>query len=272
MAGEQRHQAAASAGDAGSRHVLRQIAGGDAAQTAQRVDHRTRAAQQRGRARIGAEFALTREVHHDGGSQDTEHDLTDDHGDHIADARAAGLFVVAAQKAVHQVADHARQEEHESVDHALDQRQRHHVAVLNVCDFVRQHRLHFFFRHRGQQAGGHRHQRIGFARACGEGVGLPLVHRHLGHRQIGAAGQLLHGIHQPALGIVAGCFNHARASAPFGHGLGEHQRNEGAAKAHYRGEAQQRAQVQAVARHVAVQPQQAGHNAQHHHHGDVGGD
>ena len=39
------------------------------------------------------------------------------------------------------VADHARQEDDEGVDHALDQRQRHHVAVGDVRELVAEHRL-----------------------------------------------------------------------------------------------------------------------------------
>ena len=45
--------------------------------------------------------------------------------------------------AVDRVTDHARQEHDECVHDALNQRQRDHVAVRDVTDFVREHSLGF---------------------------------------------------------------------------------------------------------------------------------
>ena len=45
--------------------------------------------------------------------------------------------------AIDDVADDARQEDHERVHDALDQRQRDHVAVGDVGDLVAEHRLGF---------------------------------------------------------------------------------------------------------------------------------
>ena len=46
----------------------------------------------------------------------------------------------------------AREEHHERVDDALQQRHRHHVAVGDVRDLVREHAFHFVLPHRAQQA------------------------------------------------------------------------------------------------------------------------
>ena len=123
----------------------------------------------------------------------------DDHGDEEARARAA---LGAEHGAVDEVADDARQEDHEGVDHALDERQRHHVAVGDVRDLVAEHRLDFLACHRLQQAGGDGDQRGVPERAGGERIGLALVDRHFGHADAGLVGEPAHGLDQPGLGSL----------------------------------------------------------------------
>ena len=53
---------------------------------------------------------------------------------------------------VDDAADDAREEEHEGVHDALDQRERDHVAVGDVADFVAEHRFDFVAAHVAQQA------------------------------------------------------------------------------------------------------------------------
>jgi hypothetical protein len=51
------------------------------------------------------------------------------------------IVAVAAEPAVDRAADHPREHDHEGVEHALQQRHGHHVAVGDVADLVREHRL-----------------------------------------------------------------------------------------------------------------------------------
>ena len=107
--------------------------------------------------------------------------------------RGPTAVVAAAQEAVDRVADHARQEHHEGVHHALDQRHRDHVAVGDVRHLVADHGLDLFARHALQQAGRHRDQRRVLEGAGGEGVGLALEDADLGHADAGLVGEPAHG-------------------------------------------------------------------------------
>ena len=106
-----------------------------------RGDHRLRGAEQPGSAGVGAELALARKVHDDDARQDAEDDVAHHHCRHVADARSGMLPVVLAQRRIYQPADDAGEEYDEGVHHALDQRQRHHVAVGDVADLVGEDRL-----------------------------------------------------------------------------------------------------------------------------------
>ena len=101
---------------------------------------------------------------------------------------------------VDEIPDDARQEDDEGIDHALDQRQRHHVAVADVADFVRQHRLDFFLAHALQQAGGYSDQGVIAARPGGEGIRRAFVDGDLGHGNAGLLRKALDGLEQPELG------------------------------------------------------------------------
>jgi hypothetical protein len=223
-----------------------------------------------GGAGVGAEFALAAEPGHDDGGQHAQHDVQHDGGDVVADAGA--VVVVAQDHLVHKVADDAREEHHEGVHHALDQRHRDHVAVGDVGHFVADHGLDFLAGHALQQAGGHRHQRRVLERAGGKCVGRAFEDADLGHADAGLVGELAHGLDDPGFVGVARLLDDLHARAPLGHRLADQQRDDGAAKAHDQREAEQRAQVQAVGREVAVDAQQAGDDAQHHHDGKVGQD
>ena len=59
---------------------------------------------------------------------------------------------------VDHMANHARQEDDEGVDHALDQRQRHHVAVRDVAYLMANDGLGLVLRHVLQQSRAHRDQ------------------------------------------------------------------------------------------------------------------
>src|SRR5690606_31635958 len=88
-------QAADAAGNTHGRHALRQLGRLHAAEAREGVDHRLLAAHELGGARVGTEFALTREPGNDDRGQEAEDDVEHDGRDEIADARAA-VFVVAA--------------------------------------------------------------------------------------------------------------------------------------------------------------------------------
>src|SRR5206468_12166718 len=104
----------------------------------ERAYHRLRRAEQPRRTRVGAELALAREPHDDHGSENPEHDLTDEHRDVEARSDAA---LGAEHGLVHDEAHDARQEIHEGIEYALDEREGHHVAVGNVGDLMAEHRL-----------------------------------------------------------------------------------------------------------------------------------
>jgi hypothetical protein len=79
-------------------------------------------------------------------------------------------IVLAAHGRVDDAADDPRQDDDEGVQHALDQRQRHHVAVGDVADLVADHGLDLVLVHVLQQAGADRHQGVVAVPAGGEGV------------------------------------------------------------------------------------------------------
>ncbi|CAM4434057.1 hypothetical protein BOPS111487_21195 [Bordetella pseudohinzii] len=233
------------------------------------MDHGLARAQQLGRAGVGAVFALAREPGHDDGGQHAEHDLTDDHGD--VEARP-GAALGAEDGAVDEITDHARQEDHEGVDHALDQGEGDHVAVGDVGDFVAQHGGDFFFAHAFEQAGGHGHQGVVLEGARGEGIGRAVIDGDLGAADAGAVGQLVDGVQQPGFALVARGVrvDDLRPGAELGHGLADQQRNNGAREAHDDGEHEQGVDIQALSRDVAIQAEDAQSGGQHQHHGQVG--
>jgi hypothetical protein len=146
--------AAITTADAEGRHFFRQGCGMLRVQPFQRGDH-VLSPGEGGAALVGAEFALAREPHDDDRGENAEHQFGDDHGDEEGRPLAAlGL----EHDAIHQVADDARQEHDEGVHHALDQRQRHHVAVGDVGDFVTDDGFRFALRHLPQEAAGNRDQ------------------------------------------------------------------------------------------------------------------
>ena len=261
-----------AAGNAHGGHGLGQLAGGHAAQAGQGVDHGLLAAHELSGAGVGAELALAAEPgHHDGRSK-AEHDIHHDGGDKVANAGAGVFFVVFAQEAVHRVTHHPADEDHKGVHDTLNQGHGHHVAVGDVGDLVADNRLNLFAGHAAQQAGRHGNQGAVLKGAGSKRVGLALKNAHLGHADAGLVGELAHGVHNPGLIGVLRLLNDFHAGGPLGQGLADQQRNNGAAKSHDQGEAQQHAQIQAVGGQELVHPQQAGNNAQHHHHQQVGHD
>ncbi len=78
----------AAAVDAEGRHLVRQRTGTLHTQTFERRDHGI-AVGEIGTARVGAEFTMTREPHHDHRRENAEHELGDDHGDQVSRPVAA---------------------------------------------------------------------------------------------------------------------------------------------------------------------------------------
>src|SRR5438445_2162565 len=119
---------------------LRQGARLHAAQAHERAYHRLRRAEQPRRARVGAEFALARKPHDDHRGEDPENDLGYDHGDVVAGTDSA---LGTEHRPIHYEADDPRKEKDESIEHALDEGQRDHVAIGDVSDLVAEHRFDF---------------------------------------------------------------------------------------------------------------------------------
>ena len=84
-------------------------------------------------AAVGAEFALAREPHDDHRREEGQHQLGNDGRD---PERWTMSTFVAENDLVDDAADQARGDEHEGVDDALNQRERHHVAVRDVGHLV----------------------------------------------------------------------------------------------------------------------------------------
>ena len=181
-------------------------------------------------------------------------------------------IAIAREGTINGEADDASEEEDEGIEHALDQGERHHVAVGDVGHFVGQHGSDFLVRHRFQQAGRHRHQRCVLGRAGGEGVRLTGVDGHFRHLDTGFLRLGGDGVHQPQLGRVGRLLDHACTGRPFGDRFRQPQGDEGAAEAHQGGETEQHAEVEAIGGQVSVHAKQAGRDAQHKHDGKVGSD
>ena len=174
------------------------------------------------RAGVGAELALAREPGDDEAGQKAQHDVEHDGGDQVAYA-GAGAVVALAQGAVDEVADDAAQEHNEGVHDTLDQCHRDHVAVGHVGHLMAQHAFDFLARHALQQTGGHRYKCRVLEGAGGEGIGLALVDRHLGHGDAGLVGQAAHGLDDPGLIGILRRSDDAGPGTPLGHGLADQQ-------------------------------------------------
>ena len=192
--------------------------------------------------------------------------MAHEHGDVIAGANAA---LGAKYGSVDDIAGDPREEDHERVDDALDQRERHHVAIGDVRQLMAQHRLDFFLVHRLQQAGRHGDERRILERAGRECVGLAFVHGDLGHRNAGRLRELADRIQKPCFGIVPRRVDDLRAGRPFRHRLGHQERDDRADKPDDEREYEQRRDVDSVRLHDAIEPEHAQHDRQHQHDGEI---
>ena len=190
-------------------------------QTRERVDHGLALAHQLRSTGVSAEFALAAEPgdHHGGGK--AQNDVQGNGGDVVADSRAAALLVVFAQKAVHRITDHAAQENHKGIHHALNQRHGYHIAVGNVRDLMPEHRLHFVAGHALQQTGGYGHQGGVAESAPCKGIGLAFKNTDLRHANTRLLRKPLNRLHNPGLVGVLRLLNQPHAGTPFRQGLAD---------------------------------------------------
>ena len=185
---------------------------------------------------------MPREPHHDHAGADAEHDL----GDHRDDEEADSVAVFAAKhRAIDDRSDDAREEDHERVHDALNQRQRHHVAVRDMADFVAEHGAHFIGAHVVEQAGADRDECVVLARAGCECVWLRRSeHRYFRHADAGLLGEFFDGIDEPALRLIARLVDHLRTGGTLRHPLRYQQRDERATHAEHGCEDQASGQVE----------------------------
>ena len=132
------------------------------------------------------------------------------------------------------------------------------------------HGFNLVTRHALQQAGADRHQGRVFKSTRGKGIGIALKDADLGHADASLVGKLAHGLDNPGFIGILRLVDDAHTRGPFGHGLADQQRDDGAPKTHDQGKAQQGAQIEAIGSQKAVDAQQAGHNTQHRHHQHIG--
>ena len=168
-------------------------------------------------AGIGAILAKTAEPHHHYRREKAQHGLCRIVAEVIAHAGAAAVLAAI---------DDRRKElgEHhdEGVQHALQQRERHHVAVSHVADLVTEHRLHFVLRHIAQQAARHRDQGGVLVRAGRKRIGtVGLEDGHLRHADAGVLSEARDGTHQPLFPFIARCLDDLGAHRARRESLGQ---------------------------------------------------
>src|SRR5690606_22872496 len=105
-----------------------------------------------------------------------EHELRDERGD---EKRRTVTALDLEYHAIDEVTDYAREEDHERIDYALDERERHHVAVGDVAHLVTEHRLGLILAHVVEEPGADRDERAVLVPAGRESVDLGrVVDRH----------------------------------------------------------------------------------------------
>src|SRR5882724_7650025 len=104
---------------------------------------------------IRTEFAPAGEPEDDEARENAEHDLRDD--DRYEVGRPTSVLG-AEYGPVNDVADDARQEDHECVHDALDQRERYHVSIRDVADLMTEHSVDLALVHPLQQPSAYSHQ------------------------------------------------------------------------------------------------------------------
>ena len=218
MTGEQCHKAR-FVSDARGGHRLRQFPGLHPAQARQGLDHRLRGTHQARRTGIGTKFALARKPRDDHRCHEAKDNLTGNVGHVITDTGTGA--VILENHAVYKVPDDFGQKHHKGIEYALNQRKRHHIAVDDVSNFVREHRFDFFFRHRLQQARGNGNQRRILEGASGKCIWITLENGDFRHADVAFICEATHCVKQPLFGFIARTDDHLRAGTPFGHRLGD---------------------------------------------------
>ena len=197
MAGEQRQPAVGNTDlegiEAAAVAPVHRAAG--LAQPRQGPGHRRRPGEPGGTG-IGTELPVAREPGGHQGSGDPEQQLQGpDQG-----RRWRRLPITVALAAWQQDHDRPRQEHHEGVHHALQQRHRHHVAVAHVAQLMGQHRFELRGGHALEDSARYGHQGLLGRGAGGEGIPFGrVVDAHLRHRQAGSLRQGCHRRHKPVI-------------------------------------------------------------------------
>ena len=93
-----------------------------------------------GPSRVCSIFAPTGEGHHDDTCKNTEHNFSND--GHNKVAKAVTPFCLE-DHSIDGVPDNAGKKHNEGIHDPLNQRERHHIAVGNVTNFMSEYGLHF---------------------------------------------------------------------------------------------------------------------------------
>ena len=170
--------------------------------------------------------------------------------------------------------DHAREEHHEGVHHALQQRHRHHIAVGDVRDLVSQDAFDLVLPHRSQQAGRDCDKTSALARTGREGIHLRrVVKADFRHWEVGLSRQSCDGLVQPVdLLVATAAVDQLHPGRAFRNPSRHLERDERAAHAPEQTEHRQRLDVQSVWSDAAADAENRGDDAERQDDGKVGDD
>ena len=196
-------------------------------------------------------FTPAAEVSNDHRGEEAQADIENKRRHIVADART--FIFVTQNLAVNHPTDDAGDEEHESVHHALQQRHRHHIAILHMAHFMGKNGFNFLSIHRAQKSRRHCDERIGARGARSKSVGFAFIDGDFRHRKTRFIGELAHGFNDVLLHAVAGIIhvNHREAHRHLRHHLGGEERDDRTREAHHHREDEKCSKVEVRTGHSA---------------------
>ena len=205
---------------------IRQDARLEVAEAAQRRDHRRRRAQETRRTGIRRVFALAREPKDDERREDAERELQHHHEEEVEPAAVAPALALPLPGIREDGRENARDDDHEGVEDALHERERHHVAVRHMAHLVAENGAQLLPRHLPHDVRRDGDEGVVAERARRKGVRRARIDRDLRHGHARAAREVFDRRDEPALGLSLGAVDRPRAARHLCHRLREQKRDE----------------------------------------------